>query len=201
LTTAVAYMRRRKLLNRNSSHGNLLTSIMATLYERSQETQEHAKRLARISKTIAARLGLEQKSIDEIELFAMLHDIGKVGIDDKILKKPGELTPSEWEDMKKHPEIGYRIAKSSPHLEKIAEYILTHHENWDGTGYPNGLKGIEIPLFSRILAIADAYDAMTEDRIYRKAVKPQDAIAEIALKSGSQFDPEITEIFMKMEGL
>ncbi len=201
LATAVEYMRRRKLLNRNSSHGNLLTSIMATLYERSQETQEHAQRLARISKSIAARLGLAQKSIDELELFAMLHDIGKIGIDDHILKKPGELTQVEWKEMKKHPEIGYRIAKSSPDLENIAEYILTHHENWDGTGYPKGLKGVEIPLFSRILAIADAYDAMTEDRVYRKARKSEDAIAEIALRSGSQFDPEITKIFIKMEGL
>lgn len=201
LATAVEYMRRRKLLNRNSSHSNLLTSIKATLYERSQETQEHAQRLARISKSIAARLDLAQKSIEEIELFAMLHDIGKIGIDDTILKKPGKLTPDEWEEMQKHPEIGYRIAKSSPDLENIAEYILSHHENWDGSGYPRGLSGAEIPLFSRILAIADAYDAMTEDRVYRKALKAEDALAEIASKSGTQFDPEIAEIFIKMEGL
>jgi len=200
LNIAVEYMRRRKMLNRDSSHSSILTSIKATLYERSQETQEHAQRLARISKAIAIELELEHNSIDEIELFAMLHDIGKVGINDRILKKPGRLSEEEWEEMKKHPEIGYRIAKSSPDLEKIANYILSHHENWDGSGYPRGLKGQEIPLPSRILAIADAFDAMTENRIYRKAMGRGDAVAEIEAKAGSQFDPYIADIFIKMEG-
>lgn len=200
LNVAVEHMRRRKMLNRHSSHSSILTSIKATMYERSQETQEHAQRLARISKSIALELELEHNSIDEIELFAMLHDIGKVGIKDRILKKPGQLSEEEWDEMKKHPEIGYRIAKSSPDLEKIADYILSHHENWDGSGCPRGLKGQEIPLPSRILAIADAFDAMTEDRIYRKALGRAAAISEIEAKAGSQFDPYIAGIFIKMEG-
>lgn len=127
----------------------------------------------------------------------MLHDIGKMGIDDRVLNKPGKLTDDEWAIMKKHPEIGYRIAKSSPELEPIAEYILAHHERWDGKGYPQGLKGEEIPLLSRIVAVADAYDAMTEDRVYRKALTKEQTLDEIRKNIGSQFDPHIAQIFLK----
>ena len=123
-------------------------------------------------------------------------DIGKIGIDDSVLKKPGKLNDEEWVIMKKHPEIGYRIAKSASELEPIAEYILTHHEKWNGKGYPKGLKGEEIPLLSRILAVVDAYDAMTEDRVYRKAMSKEEAIMEILANAGEQFDPEIAKIFI-----
>jgi HD-GYP domain-containing protein (c-di-GMP phosphodiesterase class II) len=126
----------------------------------------------------------------------MLHDIGKIGIDNSILNKPGKLSKNEWEIMKKHSEIGYRIAMSSPELEPIAEYILAHHERWDGNGYPQGLKGEEIPLLSRILAVVDSYDAMTEDRVYRKAMTHQAAIEEIKKNAGTQFDPNIAQIFI-----
>lgn len=191
------YLYNRKLLNRKSSHSSILSSIMAAMYERSQETEEHAVRLASLSKMIGARLNLSQKAMDELELFAMLHDIGKVGIDDRVLNKPGKLSDDEWEVMKKHPEIGYRIAASSSELEPIAEYILTHHERWGGGGYPKGLKGEEIPLLSRILALADAYDAMTEDRIYRKAMSREAALEEIKRNAGLQFDPYIAQIFVE----
>jgi HD-GYP domain-containing protein (c-di-GMP phosphodiesterase class II) len=108
----------------------------------------------------------------------------------------GKLSKNEWEIMKKHSEIGYRIAMSSPELEPIAEYILAHHERWDGNGYPQGLKGEEIPLLSRILAVVDSYDAMTEDRVYRKAMTHQAAIEEIKKNAGTQFDPNIAQIFI-----
>jgi len=193
------YMHNRKLLNKKSSHNAILSSIMATMYIRSQETEEHAKRLYNISRKIGERLNLSQKDMDNLELFSMLHDIGKVGIDDSILNKPGKLTDEEWTKMKKHSEIGYRIAMSSSELEKIAEYILTHHERWDGKGYPSGLKGEEIPLLSRILAVADAYDAMTEDRVYRKAMSHYDAIDEIKRNAGTQFDPYIAKLFLEMD--
>ncbi len=194
------YMHNRKLLNRKSSHSTIMASIMTTMYERSQETEEHAERLCLLSKKIGEKLNLTQKSLDELELFAMLHDIGKVGIDDRILNKPGKLDNEEWVIMKRHPEIGYRIAVSSPELEPIAEYILSHHERWDGKGYPQGLKGENIPLLSRILAVADAYDAMTEDRIYRKALAKQDAIEEIRRNAGTQFDPIIAQKFIEIIG-
>ncbi|PKM84635.1 MAG: hypothetical protein CVU86_06285 [Firmicutes bacterium HGW-Firmicutes-11] len=197
LKTAEDYMHKRKLLNRRSSYSSLLSSIMATMYERSQETEEHAERIAELSRMMGKQFNLPQKSLDELELFSMLHDIGKVGIDDRILNKPEELTSGEWVDMRKHPESGFRIAMSSAELQSIGEYILTHHERWDGTGYPQGLKGEEIPLLSRILAVADAYDAMTEDRVYRKAMSKEAAIEEIKKGAGKQFDPHVVKVFLK----
>ncbi|HBT65980.1 MAG TPA: hypothetical protein DEB10_15085, partial [Ruminococcaceae bacterium] len=121
-------------------------------------------------------LGMQQKDLKDLQLFSKLHDIGKIGIDDRILNKPGKLNDDEWKIMKLHPEIGYRIVMETPQLKRIANYILCHHERWDGTGYPMGLKGQEAPVSSRILAIADAFDAMTEDRLYRKAMPREAAI-------------------------
>ncbi len=184
-----------KILEQKSYHNAMLTSIMATMNARSQETEEHAQRLVDLSRRVGNRLGLAQKSLDDLQLFAMLHDIGKVGIDDRILNKPGKLSEEEWAIMKKHPEIGYRIAISLPELSSVAEYILTHHERWDGRGYPKGLKGEEIPLLSRILAIVDAYDAMTQERVYRKKRSKAEAMEEIMDNAGTQFDPAIVEIF------
>ena len=192
------YMYNRKLLNRRSSHSSILSSIVAAMFARSQETEEHAQRIAGLAIKIGKKLELPQQVLDQLLLFSMLHDIGKVGIDDRILNKPGSLTADEWIIMKKHTEIGYRIAMASPELETIAEYILTHHEKWDGTGYPKGLKGEEIPLLSRILALADAYDAMTEKRIYRKTLTREEAIEEIKINAGTQFDPAIARIFIEM---
>jgi HD-GYP domain-containing protein (c-di-GMP phosphodiesterase class II) len=123
--------------------------------------------------------------------------ISKKGIDDRILNKTGKLNELESSIMKKHPEIGYRIAMSSPELEHVSEYILCHHKKWDGSGYPKGLKGEKIPLLSRILAVSDAFDAITEDRIYRKAMSADDAIAEISSQSGIQFDPHMVEVLLK----
>lgn len=185
-----------KLLNLKSSHSALLTSIMAALYARNQETEEHGQRLARYARMTSEALGLPSKVLDEIRLLSMLHDIGKIGIDDRVLMKPAALTSEEREEMKKHCEIGHRIALTSPELSHIADYILYHHEKWDGTGYPAGLAGEAIPLPSRILAVCDAYDAMTEDRVYRRAMSKKDALEEIARCSGTQFDPMIARLFI-----
>lgn len=171
---------------------------MATMYARSQETEEHSQRLSEKCIKIAEKLGLSQSKQDELHLFAMLHDIGKIGIDDRILNKPGKLSAEEGAIMQTHPEIGYHIILSAPELAVVADYILAHHERWDGKGYPLGISGEDIPLLSRILAVADAYDAMTETRVYRKALSKQAAMSEIQSHSGTQFDPCVVQAFIEI---
>ena len=190
-------MSRRKLFDQKSHHNAVLSSIAATMYERSYETESHAERIAQLCTMTGKSMGLKHEEIDKLQLFCMLHDIGKIGISDHILKKPGKLTEEEWEEMKKHPEIGYRIAMSSPDFANVAEFILSHHERWDGKGYPGGLKGESIPIHSRILAVVDAYDAMTQDRVYHKAVPHQEAIDELLRCSGTQFDPLVIKMFVR----
>lgn len=190
-------MYKEKLLDHKSSHSTILTSIRATMFARSQETEEHAARMAQNSRELGRALGLTPGELNDLELLATLHDLGKVGIDDRILNKPGPLTPEEWVEMKRHPEIGFRIAMSSPDLAPIAQYILSHHERWDGSGYPRGLAGQEIPLLSRILAVADAFDAMTTDRIYRPALGLTEAVEELRRGAGTQFDPHLVRLFLE----
>ncbi len=192
------FMYKRKLLERNSIHNSFLSSITATMFEKSQETEEHAERMRTLSVQMGTKLGFNQKDLDELALLATLHDIGKVSIDRNILNKPGKLTPEEWLEIKKHPEIGYRITKASSELATIAEYVLSHHERWDGKGYPQGLKETHIPIQSRIIGIVDAYDAMTNERPYRPARSSAEAIAEIQLNSGTQFDPNLAGIFVDL---
>lgn len=198
LALANERLNHRKLLTQNSSHSAILSSIMATLYARSQETEEHGKRLTQLTRRVGEKMGLDSSALDDLELFSMLHDIGKIGVDDRILNKPGPLNAEEWQLMKQHSEIGSRIAMASAELQLIARYILCHHEQWSGGGYPAGLCGEEIPLAARILTIADAYDAMTEDRVYRKAMTREEALCEIERCSGTQFDPEVTRIFLTL---
>ncbi|NLT94795.1 MAG: PAS domain S-box protein [Clostridia bacterium] len=189
----------RQKLNEGKSFRNSITStLLATLFAKSMETEEHAQRLKDYCKKIGTKIKLTSKEMDELFLLAVLHDIGKVGIREEILKKSGPLTEAEWEEMKKHPVIGCRIAQNTPELGPIAEYILYHHERWDGKGYPQGLKGEEIPLLCRLLAVADAYDAMTSDRPYRKALPKEKAIVELKNNAGTQFDPEIVNIFLEI---
>lgn len=195
---AEANMARRKLFDQKSHHNAVLSSIMATLFERSYETEEHAERIGQLCAVIGERLGLSHDDIDKLRLFAILHDIGKIGISDQILNKPSALTEEEMAQMRMHPEIGYRIAMASPDFAPIAELILTHQERWDGTGYPNRIAGENIPLLSRILAVADAYDAMTKDRVYRKALPREEAIEEIRRNAGTQFDPQISNLFLEV---
>lgn len=193
-------MYRRKLMNGKSYRNAIVNTMRTTLSAKSAETSEHAERLQDLCLQIGRALNLSGKELDDLMLLAMLHDIGKVGIKETILMKPGPLTPAEWEEMKKHPEIGYRIAQNTPELAAIADYILHHHEHWDGKGYPRGLVGEEIPLACRILAVADAYDAMTSDRPYRKGMAREAALAEIRRCAGTQFDPKIVDVFLLVSG-
>lgn len=189
-------MRRRKLLERKSIRSDVMTSIKATMLEKSHETAEHADRLVMLSKAIGKKINLSDNKLFDLELAATLHDIGKMSIDRQILIKPGVLTDEEWGEIKKHPEAGYRIAQATSELMPIAEYILTHHERWDGKGYPQGLKKEEIPLLARIINVVDSYDAMTSIRPYGKPLTKAEAIREIETGSGSQFDPALVRIFI-----
>ncbi len=197
LQIAEDLMYKRKLLEQKSLHSSIMTNIKTTMFEKSHETQEHAERLATLAKMLGQSLCLTENQIVELELLSTLHDIGKISIDDNILSKPGRLTDDEWLEIKKHPQVGYRIAYAAPELKQIAEYILYHHERWDGKGYPQGLVGEAIPLLSRIIAIVDSYDAMTQDRSYRRAMTMEAAVTEIEKNAGNQFDPVIAEIFVK----
>lgn len=197
IKSADEFLYRKKLLEYKSLHSSIVSSIKTTMYEKSHETEEHTERMAGLSNHLGKVLGLSEKDIDKLELLSMLHDIGKIGVEDSILTKCGKLTDEEWREMKKHPEIGYRIALAAPELKHVAEFILCHHERWDGKGYPQGLAGEEIPILSRIISVVDSYDAMTNDRVYRKAISNEQAKTEIMDNAGVQFDPQIAKIFVE----
>lgn len=190
-------MYRQKIFEYKSQHSAILTSIKKTMFEKSFETESHAERMAVLSRKIGEYMGLTQDEITALELLSNLHDIGKISIDAGILSKPGKLTDDEWVQIKRHPEVGYRITQVSPDLMHISEYILSHHERWDGKGYPQGLKEKDIPLLSRIIAIVDSYDAMTQDRPYSKAKTLAQAKKEILDNAGKQFDPVIAQLFVE----
>lgn len=197
IKTAEQGMYQRKLLAHKSLHSTIITSIKAALAEKDYETREHCDRLADLSKQLGRELNLKDEDLVALELLSELHDIGKISVDTNILTKAGALTPEEWTEIRKHPEAGYRIARTVPELSQIAEYILAHHERWDGKGYPQGLMGESIPLLSRIISVVDSFDAMTNDRAYRKAKSISDATMEISREAGKQFDPDIAKVFVE----
>jgi len=191
-------MYREKLHRSRSARSAIVQTLTKALEARDFITEGHAERLQNLVAALAEAAGVPAHRIDDIRLLAQFHDIGKVGIPDRILFKTGPLTPEEAAVMRRHSEIGYHIAQSSPDLAPIADWILKHHEWWNGEGYPLGLKGEEIPLECRVLAIVDAYDAMTSDRPYRKARSHEEALAELRRAAGTQFDPDLVEKFAEL---
>ncbi|ADO76330.1 HD-GYP domain-containing protein [Halanaerobium praevalens] len=169
--------------------------LLKTLDARDNNTFEHSWRVAETATIIARGLKLKADQIEKVHIAAHLHDIGKIGVADKVLNKTGRLTKAEFVEIQKHPQIAYQILKKTPIFDSVSPIVLHHHERFDGRGYPTGLKGKEIPLAARIIAVADSFDAMTSNRSYRRAKSYKFALKEITEHSGQQFCPQVVKVF------
>jgi len=191
------HMYKKKLLESPSVRGKTMGAIINTLHEKNKREEAHSHRVSALCKSMGEVLGMPENDSEELMTVGLLHDIGKIAINETILNKTGNFTDDEWKEIKRHPEIGYRILSTINDMSDIANYVLYHHERWDGKGYPKGLRGEEIPFVSRILTIADAYDAMTSERSYRSALPDELVKAELHRNAGFQFDPELTSVFIE----
>lgn len=197
LKNAEDYMYKHKVFEGDSVRGNIVNAIFNTIHEKNPKIENHSKRVSCLCRRTGEAMGLPEAQVNELKVGGLLHDIGKVAIDVSILGKPGKLTENEWNEIKRHSDIGYRIINSSPEMADVAQYVLSHHEKYDGTGYPRGLKGEEIPLLARIIAVADSYDAMTNERSYRKILTKEMAVEELIRGKGTQFDPKVVDVFIR----
>jgi diguanylate cyclase (GGDEF)-like protein/PAS domain S-box-containing protein len=190
------FMYKYKLYERTSLRSKTIELIMTTLFEKSHGEKQHSNRVSSICHAIALEMKLDKDIVKQMGTVGLIHDIGKIGVDEKILNKTGKLTNGERVDIEKHPEIGWRLLSSTNEFAEFAQLVIDHHEKWDGTGYPHGLKGEAIHLEARILSIAEAYDAMTTKKSYRKELTKEEAIKELMRCSGTRFDPEIVKVFV-----
>ena len=198
LKKAEDYLYKKKLFESPSMRSKNIQTIIHTLYEKNKREERHSRRVSELCGEMGKVLNLYDAEIKELKSAGLLHDIGKIAIDEHILNKEGKLTEDEWIEIKKHPEIGYRILSTVNEMSEMSEYVLSHHERWDGKGYPQNLKGEEIPVKARIINLADSFDAMTSDRTYRTAMSYENAIEEIRKNAGTQFDPYLAKLFIKM---
>ena len=187
-----------KLAKDEKAKNLMVKSLLSTMRAKSPETEEHSRRMVNLARQFGEKLGLKEPELRRLKLLASVHDIGKVTISEDILNKPGDLNSEEWEIVKQHSERGYRIVFPTEEFMQVAEEVLSHHERWDGGGYPRGLSGADIPYLARIIFIIDTYDVMTNDQPYRDAVSSEEALEEIAECAGSQFDPDLAEKFVQM---
>jgi len=191
------HMYRHKIYESSSMRKGTIDLITRTLFEKNGRELIHSKNVSVLAEALAEKKGLSKDNVNQMKLAGLMHDIGKIGIADDILNKAGKLSSDEYFEVKKHPEIGYRILSSVNEFSEIAEFVLEHHERWDGKGYPQGLKGEEIKIEARMIAICDAFDAMLTLRSYRNILSKEDAIAEIKRCAGTQFDPEMAQVFIE----
>jgi len=180
------------------SYESTLHALVTALDFRDNETHGHSWRVVEYAMLVACKLGLEEPELTWVRRGAILHDVGKIGVSDAILRKPGKLDAEEWEEMKNHPEMGYRMLQHIKFLEPALGIVLSHQERWDGGGYPRGLEGEEIPLGARIFAVVDTFDAMTSDRPYRPALSIEKAVEEVRTFAGTQFDPTVADAFLSI---
>ena len=191
-------MQHNKLLESSSSKNKIIRNLLTILGTKSDETEEHAMRMINLAQKLGRRLNLPNHKLSDLALLASLHDIGKTFIPEDILKKPNKLNDDEWKIMQEHPAKGAEIAAACEEFAGIAEAIRAHHEKWDGSGYPDGLKGEGIPYLARVITIIDAFDVMTSERVYKSAITVEEALAEIKSCAGSQFDPDLAKIFAEV---
>jgi response regulator RpfG family c-di-GMP phosphodiesterase len=180
------------------AYRSTLKSLTAALEARDSETSGHSERVVNFSLRLGRELGLDAEQLRSLEFGSLLHDIGKIGVPDAILRKPAALSESEWVRMREHPLHGQKILSGIRFLEGAARVVAQHHERWDGTGYPVGLRGEQIDLNARIFSVADAFDAITSDRVYRRGRSYEEAVAELEGFAGRQFDPEVVEAFRRV---
>jgi diguanylate cyclase (GGDEF)-like protein len=197
LKDAEDHMYRHKLYESTGARSRTVTLIINTLYAKNHREMLHSQRVGALSATIATYMGYSTDDVNQIKTAGLMHDIGKIGVEDSILNKAEPLSKQEWEEIMKHSEIGYRILSSVPEFSEIANFVLEHQERWDGKGYPRGLKGNEISQEARIIAVADSYDAMTGERSYGRVFSADEAAEELIRCAGTQFDPEIVNAFVK----
>ncbi len=198
LDEAESKMYKNKLTESRSIKSNILNTLLKTLSEKSQETSSHSNRMADLAQKLAEKIDLSQSEINKLTLIAKLHDIGKTIIPEKILNKEDKLTEAEWKKIQSHPAVGHRILNATEEFSHISEAVLSHHERWDGSGYPRALSREEIPLLARIIAIVDAYDVMTTEQVYKKSISKKEALQEIKTNAGTQFDPVLADIFIEL---
>jgi putative nucleotidyltransferase with HDIG domain len=187
----------RSTLDLALAYDSTLEGWARALELRDQETEGHSQRVTGMTVQLARALGMREEEIVHVRRGALLHDIGKMGIPDTILLKPGKLTDEEWKTMRQHPQFAYEMLAPIAYLKPGLDIPYCHHEKWDGTGYPRGLKGEQIPLAARLFAVADVWDALTSDRPYRKAWTPEQAREYIREQAGKHFDPKVVEVFFK----
>ncbi len=191
-------MYKQKLTESRSTKNAVLQALLKTLAEKSFETEEHTRRMQEVAQKIGRKIDLPDNELRRLDLLITLHDIGKINIAEDILSKKGSLSEEEWEQIRRHPEIGYKIARATEDFSHVAEEILCHHERWDGSGYPRGLKKDEIPLLARITALADAFEVMSNGRPYKKVMSLEEILNEFKRCAGSHFDPELVELFIPL---